>query len=182
MRRLVAALGCFALCLPQAHAEIEKLATICDNGICFHWWPKLPAVNGWHQDEKGSIHYSFNAQAPDGETFVSAEAVIYANAPYKPRMPAVQDVQALIDDDHARFRKDFPGMVIREVEPLFTADGQKLRSFTYSPAAAGSWERVSYGEEGEFFLIFAASSRSQQGLEASMGAYRQFINSYKTRP
>ncbi len=129
-----------------------------------------------------SINYSFNAQAPDGETFVSAEAVIYANSPYKPRMPEVKNIQQLIDDDHAQFREDFPGIDIKEEEPLFTGDGQKLRSFTYSPTTSGSWERVSYGEEGEFYLIFTVSSRSQRGLEGAMNAYKLFISSYKTNP
>lgn len=41
--RTVAKICCFILLLAMtAHAEIEKLAQVCDTGICFCWWPKLP--------------------------------------------------------------------------------------------------------------------------------------------
>lgn len=163
-------------------AEMEKIAVQCDKTICFHWWPKLPTVNGWHHDREHSIHYSFNAQAPDGKTFADAEAVIYANAAFKPRMAEVKTLKILIENDQQQFREDFPGVEIREVEPMLTGDGKTLRSFTYTPTKAGNWEQVSYGEEGEFYLIFTASSRTKQGFAEALTAYKQFIHAYKTSP
>jgi hypothetical protein len=68
-----------------ACAAIEKNSVVCDTGICFYWWPTLPAINGWHQDKEQSFHENANVLAPDGSTSVDAETVIYANAVYKPR-------------------------------------------------------------------------------------------------
>jgi hypothetical protein len=166
----------------SAFAEMEKIAVQCDKNICFHWWPKLSTVSGWHHDRDHSVHYSFNAQAPDGKTFANAEAVIYANAPFKPRIAEVKTLQMLIENDQQQFRTDSPGVEILEVEPLLTGDGSTLRSFTYTPTIAGNWEQVSYGEEGEFYLIFTVSSRSKQGFAEALTAYKKFINAYKTSP
>lgn len=168
-------------CAP-AFSEMEKVATQCGSEICFHWWPKLPAVSGWHHDREHSLHYSFNAQAPDGKTFANAEAVIYANAPYKARMPEVKSLQTLIDNDQRQFRTDFPGVKVRELDPILTAEGKPLRSFEYTPAKAGNWERVSYGEDSEFYLIFTVSSRTMTGLARALGAYEEFIHAYKVGP
>lgn len=70
------------LCIP-AGAEMEKRAVLCDIGICLKWWPRLPAVAGWHQDSEESEFYAINAQAPDGQTFKDALTVIYAKASYE---------------------------------------------------------------------------------------------------
>jgi len=86
----------FTLSIPQSFAEIQKFANPCDQGICFSWWPKLPRVAGWHQDQDQSYNYKINAQAPDGRTFANAETVIYANAIYKPRVPESKTLQDLI--------------------------------------------------------------------------------------
>jgi len=44
------------------------------------------------------------------------------------------------------------------------------------------WEKVSYGEEGEFYLIFTLSSRSEQGFKAALKDYELFISRYKETP
>lgn len=182
MSRLLLSLFAVALIPSTAIADMEKTATRCESGMCFHWWPKLPTVKGWHHDRDYSLHYSFNAQAPDGKTFANAETVIYANAPFKPRVPELKTLQEFIDSDQRQFRTDFPGVEIKEVTPLVTADGQKLRSFRYTPTSTGSWEQVSYGEEGEFYLVFTVSSRSRQGLGLGLAPYREFISAYKSNP
>ena len=164
----------------SVNAEMEKKATLCDTTICFQWWPKLPEVKGWHQDMNQSLHDSVNAQAPDGRTFVNAETVIYAKASYKPRIPKTKTLQQLIDEDQAEFRAH--GIAIRKLESVTTRDGQKLVSFGYSPVKQGNWEQVSYGEEGDFYLIFAVSSRTKLGLSRALGDYKKFIGAYKTNP
>ncbi len=182
MARLILTLAIALIGAVPAYAEMEKIATPCEKSICFCWWPKLPSVKGWHHDREHSLHYSFNAYAPDGETFASAKTVIYANAPFKPRVPESKTLQALIDNDQRQFKLDSPSIEIREVEPLVTADGQKLRSFVYFPATSGNWERVSYGEEGEFYLIFTVSSRSKQDFDDALNDYKKLITTYKSKP
>ena len=154
------------------HAAIEKTAlTSCENGICFYWWPILPKIDGWHQDREDSFHYSINALAPDGFTFVNAVTVMYARAIYKPQRSEIKSLDMLIADDKTQFIENDPGTTIAAAPPLTTGSGNKLVSFTFIPKAPGSWERVSYGEEGDFYLIFTISSKSAADLQKAMPNY-----------
>jgi hypothetical protein len=165
-----------------AVAEIEKRAIVCDNGICFSWWPKLPELKGWYSDQEASESYSMHTLVPYGENFADAETVIYANAPYKPRMPKVTTVETLIEDDQKDFRQNVPGIAIKEIEPVVTADGQRLRSFLFMPptGSSESWERVSYGEEGDFYLIFTLSSRTKDSMNHRLDDYLSLIRAYRS--
>jgi hypothetical protein len=121
-------------------------------------------------------------QVPDGFTFSNAETVIYARAIYKPRSPETTSLEVLIKDDKDEFLKADPGIAIVETSPLKTADGKTLRSFTFFPKDKGNWEQVSYGEEGDFYLIFTISSRSHAGFLKSSITYAQYIAQYKEGP
>lgn len=176
-----------------AFAEIEKLATPCETGFCLHWWPKLGPVQGWTQDRGQSFNYGVNALAPDGATFSNAETVMYAKAIYKPRDPEITSLEELIERDRKDFAANVPGVVIADAAPLTTADGQVLRSITFFPKNDGNfpkndgnlpkndgnWERVAYGEEGDFYLIFTISARSLKGYEAHVGAFERMVRSYR---
>jgi hypothetical protein len=182
MRIVYALIGLLLVSSSAVQAEIEKIAIPGEKGFSFYWWPKLAPVDGWHQDREYSFFYSANALAPDGFTFKNAETVMYARAIFKPREPDIKSVEALIDNDRKDFEANVPGVSIHEVAALSSADGQKFRSFTFFPASAGQWERVSYGEEGEFYLIFTISSRSLSGFNAAVGAYEKLIASYNQSP
>jgi hypothetical protein len=181
----VAAVGIlvlFSLPPSEASGEIEKRATTCEQVLCFHWWPKLPAFAGWHQDEPRSFAFGCNALAPDGSSFGDADTVMYAKALYKPRDPETTSLEMLIEQDKQRFAKEVPGIAIAEAPSLATADGQKLRSLTFFPKGEGNWERVAYGEEGDFYLVFAVSSLSRKGYEAALPAYERLVGRYREKP
>ena len=163
-----------------AHAEIEKTASLNCKGLCLHWWPKLSTVDGWHQDKAQSERANINAQVPDGSTFDNAETVIYAKAVYKPTDPADRSLTQLIQSDQVEFHKS--GVSIAEIPGMQTADGQQLQTFTYSPTGQGSWEQVSYGEEGDYYLIFVVSSHTRQGLDHSIDVFRKFVRAYREKP
>jgi hypothetical protein len=165
-----------------AFAEIEKFAIPGENGMLFHWWPKLPPLSGWAQDRDSSFQYSINALAPVGSSFVNADTVIYAKAVFKPREPKVKSLAMLIENDKKDFLANVPGVTIQEAPSVATADGKKCKSLTYTPKTRGNWERVSYLEEGEFYLIFTVSSRTQAGFLASAQSYEGLITQYKEKP
>ena len=161
-----------------AQADILRLAIQEGNQIEVYTWPVLPSVEGWHHDRENSLHFRSNAQAPDGFDFMNAETVIYAKAIFKPSVPYLYDVDDLISNDRAQYSTG-PGIRIAEVAPLATANGTELRSLTFTPVDEGLWEQVAYGEEGEFFLLFTISSRTQTGFERSWDAFEAFVTNYE---
>jgi len=177
--RIACALLATVFISSSAYAEIEKIAMPSEKGLSAYWWPKLAPMGGWHQDRGSSLLYGVNALAPDGFTFKNAECVMYARAPYKPRSPEIKSLEAFIESDQRDFEAKVPSVSIQEVAPLSTVDGQKFRSFTFFPTKGGNWERVSYGEEGDFYLIFTVSCRSQTGFDAAASAYEKLVVSYK---
>lgn len=179
-RRLLLAVVAAMIWPVGGSAEMQKIATVCQTGICFHWWPLLPEVPGWSHDREVSLHFGVNMQVPVGATFADAEAVIYAKGSYKPRMVETKSVADLIEKDKKEFLASTPDLEIVEVGPLTTKDGQGLRSFTFTPRSKGRWERVSYGEEGDFFLSFVVSAKSKEGLQHAMKGYIQFVQQYET--
>jgi hypothetical protein len=164
-----------------ASAEIEMIAAPTDRGLSYHWWPKLTAPEGWHHDRNQSVYYGFNAIAPDGFSFADAETVMYAKAAYKPREPEVKSLQMFIASDHKGMLANAANLEIKEAAALVTADGKRLSSFTLFPKKEGTWERVAYGEEGDFYLIFTVSARSLQGYQAASAAYELLVAGYQEK-
>jgi hypothetical protein len=123
MKRLIVVLSLVLLPI-ASNAEIEKSAATCSSGLCLYWWPKLPPVQGWHQELGQSQYFGFNALAPNGSTFKDAEAVMYAKASYKPREPEIKSLVEFINSDKAEFSSNEPGVLIAEVPALRTADGK----------------------------------------------------------
>jgi hypothetical protein len=165
-----------------AFAEIEKFAISGEKGMAFHWWPKLESVTGWTQDKDFSFQYGINALAPTGASFADSETVMYAKAVYKPRAPDVKSLAALIENDKKDFVANIPGVAIQDEKGLVTADGKKVVSLNYAPKGKGNWERVSYLEEGDFYLIFTVSSRTEIGFLATIKAYENLISRYREKP
>jgi hypothetical protein len=163
----------------MANAGVEKTATLCGNGICPHWWPKLSVPAGWHHDHEFSVHYNFNALVPDGQSFSDTETVMYANAVFKPRVPESKTLKDFITNDHASFREETPDLAIVPDATLTTADGKSATSWLLQPKTAGQWERVAYLDEGEYYMVFVISSRTQAGLNKNMPVYELLIRNYK---
>jgi hypothetical protein len=182
MRLIALLLVALLLAAPAVYAEIEKIAIPGEKGMSFYWWPKLPDITGWHQDRNHSFHYSVNALAPDKATFANAETVMYAKAIFKPRDPEIKTIEMLIARDEKDFLKNVPNVKVQEIKSIATADGKQFKSFEFSPTGSGNWERVTYGEEGEFFLVFTVSSRSKAGYDLTESTYEKLIGQYKEKP
>ena len=166
----------------SVNAEIEKFATPSETGIQLQWWPKVQPPAGWHFDSGSSHHFGFNAIAPDGSTFSKAKTVMYAKANYKPRVPETKSLAQLIDGDIPDFHHAYPGMAATIESPVLTADHKQFKLVTFAPSAGGNWERVAYGEETEFYLLFTVSSRTKRGLERAMPAFKAMVASYRVGP
>ena len=176
---LVVALACLSLPAPAAHAEIEKIAVICDQTICPHWWPKLAIPPGWEQDEETSERRNINALVPKGQSFDDAVTVIYANAVYKPRVPALKSLAEFVADDRTGQLKEWPDASFVQGDALLTGDGRHAETWLITPGSEGYWERVAYLEEGDYYLVFVASSQTKDGLKGITPAFDSMLASYK---
>jgi len=168
----------------SARAEIVKLAVFdcAKNEICLYIWPKLPAVAGWHTDEQANYENKINTLVPDGFTFDNTETVIYAEATdqrgYKTDHPDVTPLEGYIKDDMDTFRENNPDVEIVEADPLVTADGHKLRTFSFSKLKKDRCQIVAYGEEDNYYIIFVIDSRDEAGLARNLETYRALVKSY----
>lgn len=173
---------CALLCLmPLASvADLERRPDITGNGRQFYYQPKILAPAGWHLDAERSAYFHASALAPDGADFTDATTVMYAKAIPRRTRPELKSLSDLIARDERSFEHEHPGILVHEVAALPTADGRRLRTFTFSPDKdEGNWEQISYDEEGDFFLIFAISSRTLDGYLAAVPAYGSMIGSYR---
>jgi hypothetical protein len=175
------------VCAFAARAEIVKTAipNCFKDKICFYWWPKLSPLPGWHTDQRANYANGdgngVNTLVPDGSDFVNTDTVMYAQAVFKERYearnPKSKTLEAFVADDRAAIAQDHNDMKIEEAAPLTTASGQKLRSLTYF--RSGEWERVSYGEEGGYYLLFVINAQTESGYRANMPAYESLVRNYR---
>jgi hypothetical protein len=160
------------------NADVEKIAQPSESGMRLMWWPKVDPPSGWHFDKNASYHYATKAFAPDGSTFSDATTVMYAKAEYKPRVSDVNNLKALIDEDIS----EFSDATARHEKPLLSRDGKQFQVVEFSPKANGNWERVAYGEEPDYYILFSVSSRNKEGLVRALPAFRSLVASYKNGP
>lgn len=182
MKHLLLALGFSVFLTGPVCADVEKIAQLCGEQICFHWWPRIELPEGWKHEREQSLHYNFNALAPIESDFATAEAVMYANAVYRPRVPAETTLGAFIDSDIQKFKADNPGLSVTELPPLKTANGKIAKLFLLKPTVQGQWERVAYFEEGDYYMVFVASSRTESGLLRVVGAHEALVSRYRETP
>ena len=173
------ATAAFLLFAFPALAEIEKIAFACGQQVCFRWWPKLQAVPNWGHDRDHSLHYNFNALAPVGTTFATAETVMYANAIYKARVPEEKSLPDFIEGDLQKFRVESPGLLVEAGKQLRTASGKTGESHLLKPTGNGQWERVAYFEEGDYYVVFVVSSRTESGLHKATPAFEALVSGYR---
>ena len=176
---LAAALAAAAL---SAGAAIETVPIETAKGRAERWWPKVAPPKGWHHDRPHSLNYNLNAMAPAGESFASAEAIMYARA-----VKRVSDASvASIEDFIARERKSFlartPDYTIKEDKPRLTKEGLRLRTFNFTPKSDGNWERVAYGEEDDHYVLFVVSARSKKAFERAVKPWQSMVWQYRRAP
>ncbi|WP_306600405.1 hypothetical protein [Geothrix sp. 21YS21S-2] len=158
--------------------EIEKIAIPSQDGLNLLWWPKVNPPPGFVFDQAVSHQTAVKMFIPIGCTFSNAETVIYAKAAFKPGIPDVKTLQALIENDVVAFRQRDPNLIVQSGPAIKDGDAKQAIVFTFAPSGSGNWESVAYSEEGEFYLLFTLSSRSKKGYEASLPLFTTMIASY----
>jgi len=160
-----------------AAGEIERFARPGTSGLDLVWWPRFPLVMGWVHDDEASWRISSNVLLPRGQTFAQSPVVIYGTAVYKPNGSA-KSLSEFIAADQEGFKQRSPDAQIAKLPPERDGDGNSLATFSFTPKAAGDWEVVAYGEEGEYFLVFVVSARNDTELHKAMPVFRSVIAGY----
>ena len=182
MKKTLAAVALVVAGLP-ALADIEMVETKSSLGPLKQWWPRVAPPKGWAHDREHSVAYGLNAMVPEGTTFGDAETVIYAKALYRPREMELRDVDNLIERDRRKASTQDPPRKTASAPALKTGDGRALKTVTYTPVKGeANWERVAYGQEGEYFVLFAVSSRTKKGFDAARPAFEAMVRGYREKP
>jgi hypothetical protein len=174
-------LGCLFLASVvgfPAFGAVDKFARPGERGLDLVWWPRLPKLESWKHDEDASWAITANVLVPKGRTFADAPAVIYASATYKARTKS-KSLAQFIAEDQASFRERVSGIKIARVSSLTNGDGKKLETYSFTPTSEGDWEVISYGEEGDFYLIFAVSAHGEKALNAALPSFRLLVSHYR---
>ena len=188
-RRIAVALMLAAAGVPAANAEIvESTGTDRKGEPCQYWWPKLSVLPGWYSDPEVNRSIGGNGAnvlIPNGMTFKDADTILYASATlrklYVKNNPASTTLEAFISDDKAHFLEKDEETFVLELEPLTTRDGRKLRSFAFIRPKSRNWERVSYSEEGGFYVVFVLNAQSEEGYRKGQADYESFVGQYSAK-
>jgi hypothetical protein len=183
MKRMILSTILLLLFFANAYCEIEKIGTVSPNGIQYYWWPKLPHMVGWHHEREASFDNFVNYYVPDGETPSTTKSVIFAKAIYKPRHPEIKSLKMFIDGDKEHFTSQWgDDFVIKESEPISTADGQILKTLLFSPKKERegySYKQVAYGEEGDFYIVFEINAQTKQIFAQALVTFKKVVSAYK---
>jgi hypothetical protein len=178
--KLIAVFIIFNLHFSYAKAETEGFAYMCETGgICLWRRPIVNPPSGWERDQGSSERYKINAFAPKGLSFSDSPVVIYANALYKTPQK-VKDLDEFIEVDKEHFTKGKGEIKISPKGSLLTGDKKSLVVLTFEPIGKSKeqFETIAYGEEGEYFLIFALSARSKEAHDKALPAFVEFLHGY----
>jgi hypothetical protein len=182
-RRIKPALLLLGILLTSvAHAEVTRLAFPSDSGFDLVWWPKLTAPASWEQDYDASVANAINVLVPKGGSFSDADTIMYARAFFRETPGTPPTLAEFIENDFKSHRSFDPSLNIAESQPLKIADGTSLKVFTFFPEESGSWEKVAYGEDGQFYLLFVLSSRTDAGYKDALEEFESAVGSYTREP
>ncbi len=120
--------------------------------------------------------------APDGSNFSDAETVMYAKASYKPKEADLKTLDAFVEADVSDPQWTQARIMVKPHSPMTSGDGKEFRVFDFVPEGDGNWERTAYGEEGDYWLLFTVSSRTENGFEKSLPAFESLISAYHEKP
>lgn len=151
-------------------------------GRAERWWPNVTPPKGWRHDRDHSLNYNLNALSPEGESFASAETVIYARAVRKATDATVNTVPKLMARERQTILKRTPNYEVKAGKALLSRDGQRLQVVNFTPRGDGNWERVAYGEEADYWLLFVLSARSKKSFDAAAKPFEGMVWKYRAAP
>jgi len=173
------------ICATAARAEVQKFLNPCGGQkLCASYALVLTPPDGWVVDAKASAENKVQIMVPKGQSFASAEPLIYVQVFYQ-----ADKAQALADFarvSNARWLAANPKATITELPPVERANGKPafLRfAFANPGKAQQAYEVGALGvdadKDGNSFVIdVVMSGNSKAALDRADAAYSAFLKAH----
>ena len=138
----------------------------------------ISAPEGWVLDDTSGMGSRIRCVFyPRGEKWHTAATVMYVN-PLHGYGSKTRTVSALMAEDEKSFRKNAPKGKVTDGGTIQTM-GKKtatVRYFSYDGGPAH--EAVAYVPESELVMLLVLSSKTPEGFQGALPAYREMVQSY----
>lgn len=180
--RLMAAGIAAFLAISPAGAEVQKILRICDGKLCPVFRVNLPVPGGWREDEEAGRKRNIQVLVPKGETFNSAEAIIYATVRYNAeREPIVEFVARA----QARWLERVPDATIARLADVRRAGIQPFYHYVYEAPGLSlkGFEHVATTADTDrdgnpFVVVIVMTGLSKAALAKAEEAYLSILRNY----
>jgi hypothetical protein len=185
VRRLLALITTALILCAVARAEVQKFLNPCGGQrLCASYQLVLTPPDGWVVDAKGTDKYKVQMMVPKGQSFATAEPLIYVQVYYQ------RDKQQTLADfarvSHARWLADNPKAKIGELPPVERTNGRPafLRFAFENPGQAEqAFEVEAFGMDSDkdgndFVLDVVMSGNSKAALDRADAAYTAFLKAH----
>jgi hypothetical protein len=133
----------------------------------------LSAPKGWVLDNKSGVSQGTHAvMYPKGSSWRNAPEVIYVTVH---EMAPGETLLDLITRDIAKFKKEFLGIKVEELEPVALRNGKAAFVRSYSGGAYPSFECVAYAQYGTGAAVYVLTCRTQAGYEKTADLFRRIV-------
>jgi hypothetical protein len=158
---------------PQDTATRKALVIEGDNHLFM-----ISAPEGWVLDDTSGMGSRIRCVFyPKGEKWNTAATVMYVN-PMHGYGAKTRTVSALMAEDEKSFRNKAPRGKVSDGGTIQTT-GKKtatVRFFSYDGGPAH--EAVAYVPEAELVMLLVLSSKTPEGFQGALPAYREMVSSY----
>ena len=173
------------MCATSARAEVQKFLNRCSGQkLCASYTLVLTPPDGWVVDDKATNENKVQILVPKGQSFASAEPLIYVQVFYQPdKQQALADFARL---SNARWLAANPRAKITELPAVERSNGKSafLRFAFENPGKAqqafevGALGVDSDKDGNDFVLDVVMTGNSKAALDRADAAYIAFLKAH----
>lgn len=116
---------------------------------------------------------------PRGKTWENSDVVLYINPTEKEGADGSRSLKQMMAFDVEKFKKSGPKTEVRNGPEISAGDKKIPSKFFYNRAKDGNFEIVAYDDRPQTVFFLVMTARSEKALEASMPAFKEFVQNYK---
>jgi hypothetical protein len=167
------------MCATSARAEVQKFLNPCSGQkLCASYTLVLTPPDGWVVDDKATNENKVQILVPKGQSFASAEPLIYVQVFYQPdKQQALADFARL---SNARWLAANPGANITELPAVdaflhfaFENPGKAQQAFEVGALGVDSDK-----DGNDFVLDVVMTGNSKAALDRADAAYIAFLKAH----